>query len=59
VEHEGRKEERACFRIRPSRAGNSNLEGIGPMKDRLIRVLAAIGAVAATALAGGASFKGF
>jgi hypothetical protein len=29
------------------------------MKDRLIRVLAAVGTVAATALAGGASFKGF
>ena len=30
-----------------------------PMKDRLMRVLAALSAVAAVALAGGASLKGF
>ena len=29
------------------------------MKDRLMRVLAALGAVAAMALAGGASLRGF
>jgi hypothetical protein len=29
------------------------------MKDRLVRVLVAIGAIAATAFAGGASLKGF
>jgi hypothetical protein len=29
------------------------------MKDRLVRVLLAVGAIAATAIAGGASLKGF
>jgi hypothetical protein len=29
------------------------------MKDRLIRILTAVGAVAAMAIAGGASLKGF
>jgi hypothetical protein len=29
------------------------------MKDRLVRVFVAVGALAATALAGGASLKGF
>jgi hypothetical protein len=29
------------------------------MKDRMLRLLTAIGAVAATAIAGGASLKGF
>ena len=35
------------------------VEGKPDMKDRMIRFLATLGAVAAMAIAGGASFKGF
>ena len=49
---------------RGSGEGPQGLVGQGsledrPMKDRLMRLLAALGAVAAMALAGGASLKGF
>jgi hypothetical protein len=35
------------------------VRGVSSMKDRLIRILSAAGAVAAMAIAGGASLKGF
>jgi len=52
--HESRKEERACSRIRALRATRSR-----PMKDRLFRLAVTLSSVAAMAIAGGASLKGF
>jgi hypothetical protein len=54
----GRRNERVSGR-RPQGLVGRDLEGIGSMKDRLVRVFVAVGALAATALAGGASLKGF
>jgi hypothetical protein len=53
--HEGREEERACTPKPISRAGR---HGTQAMKLRLIRLAATLAAVAAVALAGGASFNG-
>jgi|SwirhisoilCB2_FD_contig_123_43506_length_852_multi_8_in_1_out_0_1 hypothetical protein len=59
------------FRVlRDTKAGRRNergaglhkqalVEGKSDMKDRIIRFLATLSAVAAMAIAGGASFKGF
>jgi hypothetical protein len=57
--HGGREEVRAWHRTRSSRAGRHRDAEDRPMKDRLMRLLATLGAVAALALAGGASLRGF
>lgn len=51
----GREEVRACRRIAVLRVGR----GRQSMRNRLLRVAAVLSTVAATALAGGASLKGF
>jgi hypothetical protein len=57
--HGGREEERAWRRIVCSRAGRTrSQEGI-QMRSRLAQVLTVLGSVAALALAGGASLRGF
>ena len=53
---EGRKEERACSRIALLRA--SRVEEVD-MKARIMRLAITLSAIAATALAGGATLKGF
>jgi len=57
--HEGREEDRAWNSFPSPSPGRDGHAGDRLMKDRLLRLLLALSAVASVALAGGASLKGF